>query len=91
MVQLFPDTLRIRIYYDECLLTNERSSYQKNVGFFYYVLENLPKWFRGKLNHIQLIALAEAKEIKRAGTEILLADFLTTMEEFADGLWVLLF
>ena len=52
---------------------------------FYFTLGNIPPQFRSKLTAIQLLAIAKTKDVRKFGVSILLADFLHTVKQLADG------
>ena len=86
LFQAFPDSLRIRFYYDDVDVADAVGSHTCNIGAFYFTLQNLPPKFRSKLDNIFIVAIANRDAIKKFGVELLLADFRLQMNEFAQGI-----
>jgi hypothetical protein len=83
--RLYPDALRLRVYYDDLELCEVKSSYTRKVGAFYFTLLNLPRQCRSALDSIELLALAYKQDIQANGVGGLLSNFTTFLQQLQRG------
>jgi hypothetical protein len=79
--------LGIQIYFYEVEVANplgsKKSKYK--VGVFYWTLMNFPPKYRSSLRSINLLAIANAKLIKKHGVDHLLSPFIQDMATLQNG------
>ena len=74
-----PRALQIFLNTDDIEIVNPIGSHTKKhkITMFYYTLGNVPPHFRSRLQAIQLLGVARAKDLKKCGPGVLLEDFIS--------------
>eukprot|EP00732_Lithocolla_globosa_P000883 Lithocolla_globosa_v1_NODE_348_length_4377_cov_5.707610.p1 type:complete len:846 gc:universal NODE_348_length_4377_cov_5.707610:2769-232(-) len=77
------DAAQVMLYFDEFTVTNPVSNKVHKMGMFYTINANSSIHYRGRLDMIELIAVAKAEDIKTVpdAVSILLGDFISTMKK----------
>jgi hypothetical protein len=83
--RLYPDALRLRLYYDDLELCEVKSSYSRKVGAFYLTLLNLPRQHRSTLESIEVVAVAREEDIAAYGLSNLLGDLIHHLRKLQRG------
>ena len=79
--------LQIFLNNDDIELVNPIGSHTKKhkLSMFYYSLGNVPPEHRSNLTAIQLLCVARSNDLKKSDTELLLQDFVTTVNQLSQG------
>ena len=87
-LQRGPETLHLCLYTDDFEIVNAIGSHRKKhkLTAFYWTLLNTPTEYRSKLCTIQLAALARSSDLRQFGTDQLLNDFVSTLQQLQDGI-----
>ena len=83
-----PKALQVILSCDDLEIVNPLGSHVKKhkVTIFYFTLSNILPEYRSRLNVTQLLALARTKDIRQNNAvNLLLKDFVTTMNQLANG------
>lgn len=82
-----PKAFQIILNTDYIEIVNPIGSHTKKqkLSMFYYTLGNIPPEHRSSLHAIQLLAVAKTKDLRKVGPELLLSDFITSVNSMATG------